>query len=1154
MKKNKKTIGFTLLEIVVTLGILIFSIVGIARLMKAYFRITANEKFKVTAATLANHKLETIRNLPYNDIGTVGGIPPGNLPTEETVIRNGVKYTVKTDIIYIDDPFDGQIGTTGNSGSIYNSQSSAVLYYWAMESNTSGQSPNKGSGTLTIQNATVTTGHDNNGLHFNNGANPTRIYTQSTNNIDPLKGRIAYWYKPDNAIDDEYHLQLETTQGYFRIRRNYNQIRFDYGVNGSITTPTLPWNPGQWYFIEVAWEYNATGSYRQIWRDGIPLALDNDDVFVQPILGTQMYIGYRGDSYSTDGVLDELYILNDPHKYEIWGYNGSNPYFDSNPLAIYYWDMNSNSTPQTPQMGSGQITLGGTINQVSGVKNSGLEVTGYYSYNYISIPVSGNLNTEKGRIAFWYKPTETSYSEDRVLFNASGCTGSFRLSFPKLPERYKLKLEYGAPPNNVSLLSPNIIWNKNWWYLIEFAYDATTEQVEVFVNRQKVISSTSIPLDAPTNCQTLYLGNDSSTNYNVLRGQLDELFILREPNPESSQQDLLNTDYKRIKVTVEWETPWGTESLYAMTDVAPPGIETTEGGGTLKVKVFDSNGLTVSQANVNIVNASVTPAINLDLTTNNDGEIILPGAPTSTEYMITVTKSGYSTDRTYQATSTDSHPVRPPVTVLEGKLTEVSFSIDLVSTLTINTYVQSSLPISWQINKSATTSAQVNANVASDGTYFYFVWEDNRDGAYPMIYAQKNDLGGNQQWTDDTRIVNAQNQLHPRLALDGSSNLYITWYDDSVGNKEVYLAKYDSLGNKIWGGQRVNSDSTNADQLLSDLTLVNNEILVVWQDKRNDNGDIYFNKFNTSGGKLLVNDIKINKDSGTAEQKNPKIIADNNNNIYVAWLDDRNHNGQFDIYINKIDANGNTLWVSDQRIDNNENSGTPSITDFDLAINGLGNAYLTWADNRNSKFDIWWQGIATTSALLFTQDQALSTQTSSSQQMSPRIAIDSSDNLFIAWEDNRSGNNDVYAIKLDNLGNNLWPQEVQMNNLTDSDQYINDLIIYQGNKIIVTWTDYTWSVGNIYASTLDYDGTRSAVPNIDFILRGSKKIYENPDKLKFEQSFATDLNGTITITGLEWDTYNIEITEPGYSLAQSDPALPLSLPANSSQTINLIIQ
>ena len=97
-------------------------------------------------------------------------------------------------------------------------------------------------------------------------------------------------------------------------------------------------------------------------------------------------------------------------------------------------------------------------------------------------------------------------------------------------------------------------------------------------------------------------------------------------------------------------------------------------------------------------------------------------------------------------------------------------------------------------------------------------------------------------------------------------------------------------------------------------------------------------------------------------------------------------------------------------------------------------------------------------------------------------------------------------------------------------------------------------MGNIYASTIDYDGNRSAVPNVDFILRGSKKIYENPDKLKFEQSFTTDLNGTITITGLEWDTYNIEIAEPGYSLAQSDPALPLSLPANSSQTINLIIQ
>ncbi len=1152
MKKNKKTIGFTLLEIVVTLGVLVLSVVGIARLMKAYLRITANEKFKVTAATLANHKLETIRNLPYKDIGTVGGIPPGNLPAEETITRNGVKYTVKTTIVYIDDPFDGTITTTENNNSIYRSTNNEVVYYWGMENNTNGQSPDIGSGTINFEGTQIVTGYKNNGIQLETN---DRI-TASCQDININEGRIGIWFKPNTSNpSNSYFVKCLTTDDYFYFRINSEQrLQLTVGDEDAESSP-LTWEVNQWYFLEAAWKDDA--NYIEVWRNGAPLDMEGDN-FTPPTLdpSNTMWIGSsENSSEQAKGVIDELYILNNAHPYEIWGYSSNtNPYYPTNPDVTYYWNMDDNTSPQNPQIGSGSITLGGTINKVRGVKNDALEVTGYYDYNYISLPVAGNLNTEKGRLSFWYQPTKTDYDEDRVFFNAYNCNGSFRLSFPKTISSSKIRLEYGKPPNNIIIDSDKLDWDKDWWYLIEFAYDATSDKAEIFVNRQKVISSTSVTLDAPTGCQTLYLGNDSSTNYNLLRGQLDELFILSEPYPESSQQDLLNTDYKRIKVTVEWETPWGKESLYSMTDVAPPGIETNEGGGTLKVKVFDSNGLAVSQANVNITNASVTPAIDLNLTTNDDGEIILPGTPTSTEYMITVTKSGYSTDRTYQATSTNSHPVRPPVTVLEGQLTEVSFSIDLVSTLTVNTYTQSSLPISWQINKSATTSAQVNANVASDGTYFYFVWEDKREGAYPRIYAQKNDLGGNYQWTDDTRIVNAQNQLHPRLVLDGSSNIYITWYDNSVGNKEVYLAKYDSLGNKLWGGQRVNSDYTNADQLLSDLALVGNEILVVWQDKRNDNGDIYFNKFNTSGDKLLVNDIKINKDTGTAEQKNPKIIADSNNNIYVAWLDDRNNSGQFDIYINKIDTNGNTLWTNEQRIDNNEGSGIPSITDFDLAINSLGNAYLTWADNRNSKFDIWWQGIATTSVLLFTQDKALNTQASSSQQISPRIAIDNSDNLFIAWEDNRRGNNDVYAMKLDNLGNNLWPQEVQMNNLTDSDQYINDLIVYQGNKIIVTWTDYTWSVGNIYASTIDYDGNRSAVPNVDFILRGSKKIYENPDKLKFEQSFTTDLNGTITITGLEWDTYNIEIAEPGYSLAQSDPALPLSLPANSSQTINLIIQ
>lgn len=148
--------------------------------------------------------------------------------------------------------------------------------------------------------------------------------------------------------------------------------------------------------------------------------------------------------------------------------------------------------------------------------------------------------------------------------------------------------------------------------------------------------------------------------------------------------DLLPTDYKRIRVEVSWggisasrENP-----VVFVTDIAPKGVESTAGGGTLSIFVIDANGQPVSQANVQIV-ATTTPAVNLSLQTADNGRLILPGAPPCTAcYRITVTKSGYSTERTY-STSEVANPAKPNMTILAGQLSEVAFAIDQTSNLTI---------------------------------------------------------------------------------------------------------------------------------------------------------------------------------------------------------------------------------------------------------------------------------------------------------------------------------------------------------------------------------------------------------------------------------------------------------------------------------------
>lgn len=166
-----------------------------------------------------------------------------------------------------------------------------------------------------------------------------------------------------------------------------------------------------------------------------------------------------------------------------------------------------------------------------------------------------------------------------------------------------------------------------------------------------------------------------------------DIVYIDDPFDNTAPSDLLPTDYKRVRIDVSWMglAASGKSPVSLITDIAPRGIETTAGGGTLSILVFDANAQPVSQAEVSIYTPSTSPTVDLTLLTDSTGRVILPGAPPCTScYEITVEKEGYSSERTY-STSEVVNPDKPNATVLESELTEISFAIDLVSSIEIKT-------------------------------------------------------------------------------------------------------------------------------------------------------------------------------------------------------------------------------------------------------------------------------------------------------------------------------------------------------------------------------------------------------------------------------------------------------------------------------------
>ncbi len=149
----------------------------------------------------------------------------------------------------------------------------------------------------------------------------------------------------------------------------------------------------------------------------------------------------------------------------------------------------------------------------------------------------------------------------------------------------------------------------------------------------------------------------------------------------------LTDDYKKIKVIVTYYTQGNkARQIVLNTVVIPPGIETTTGGGTLQIIVVNATGSPVPGATVQITNASTTPTVNFSTFSNSSGIVSLPGAATSTQYAVVVSKAGYSTAQTYQRNTNNQNPTPGYLTVVQGQTTSATFAIDALGQLTIQTF------------------------------------------------------------------------------------------------------------------------------------------------------------------------------------------------------------------------------------------------------------------------------------------------------------------------------------------------------------------------------------------------------------------------------------------------------------------------------------
>ncbi|MFA6549047.1 MAG: hypothetical protein WCT39_03865 [Candidatus Margulisiibacteriota bacterium] len=209
--------------------------------------------------------------------------------------------------------------------------------------------------------------------------------------------------------------------------------------------------------------------------------------------------------------------------------------------------------------------------------------------------------------------------------------------------------------------------------------------------------------------------------------------------------------------------------------------------------------------------------------------------------------------------------------------------------------------------------------------------------------------------------------------------------------------------------------------------------------------------------------VEIANATGNAIQQSPQVLA----NGIIVWEDGRA--GYLDIYAQKLDESGSPLWQKDGipicRVPWNQTS-PQVITDE------AGGAFIAWQDYREGNADIYVQHINALGEVQW-EENGLRICSAEAGQFAPELVLDGTGGIIISWYDYRSGvGEDIYAQRVDSSGTRLWENNGVPISIAPGTQWYPKMVSDGQQGAILVWADGRTgsSDNNIYAQRINSNG------------------------------------------------------------------------------------
>src|SRR3989339_451868 len=323
-------------------------------------------------------------------------------------------------------------------------------------------------------------------------------------------------------------------------------------------------------------------------------------------------------------------------------------------------------------------------------------------------------------------------------------------------------------------------------------------------------------------------------------------------------------------------------------------------------------------------------------------------------------------------------------------------------------------------------------------------------------------------WKEGGVIVNDSPgntiQRNVKIIKSGISDYILVFEDLRDGNADLYMQKISEDGSRLWGITAFPLIKFKNDQIFPQIISDNaGGVFIVWQDDRNGDFDIYLQRV-SANGTLLYAKTGVPVCAARGGQIFPKIISDGEDGVIITWFDYRS--GEEDIYAQKVDSKGRSLWMLNGVLVCNEKA-----TQWypEIAGDGKGGAFLAWADRRSGDFDVYAQHVDMEGKNTWPASGIAVCKIGGNQE-NPKIVKDKNGGVFITWLDKRSGDAGVFIQNLDINAKSLF----EKNGLKVADTFSNptppEIVSDKDGGCTLVWSDPHAGDSDVYMQRVSSHG------------------------------------------------------------------------------------